>query len=148
MQNISARLRLDRWEGVLIVLAVFAALLLSPFLFFGQAFLAVDAHYTYYPLLTLFKTRLWSGDFLWNDLNFHGFPMGLGITYQWHLLLYPLIAFLSPITTLHWGSSSTSRWDPCLLGMCFDGWDVHRKRLSSERCCIKSSHGRGSSISR
>lgn len=92
------------WFHALLLLAIFYGIVFSPFLFGGWSFLSVDAHYTNYPLLTLFKDRYLTGDFIWNDLNFHGFPMGLGFSFCFHLLLYPLIHFLSPISTLHWGT--------------------------------------------
>lgn len=92
-----------RWYHAIGIISIFYGVVFSPFLFGGLSFLSVDANYTNYPLLTLFKDRYLTGDFIWNDLNFHGFPMGLGFSFNFHFPLYPLIHFLSPISTLHWG---------------------------------------------
>ncbi len=95
-------IRLDRWQGIILVHAIFLLLLFYPLLLGNGAFAHKDARMEVYPFLTLFDQHIFTPSALWNSMNFHGFPAFLTNGYLFHPLLYLLLPLLSPVTTLHW----------------------------------------------
>ena len=60
---------------IILFLVILAAVILSPFLFYGRIFLDADVTTYYYPVFDFYSRALKSGEsFLWNPLLYSGFP--------------------------------------------------------------------------
>ncbi len=96
------RRALDRWWGMLIVLAIPIFIWLSPVLV-GGMLIAEEPFWYHIPLYTFYKNAIASGDsFLWNPYNFSGFPSFVSVVGFFSPIHYLAFRFFPVMDAFHW----------------------------------------------
>lgn len=91
-----------RWWGVLLVVAIPIFVAFSPVLIGGKA-IAEESLWYHVPLYTFYRDAITGGEsFLWNPLNFSGFPSFVSVVGFFSPVHYAVFSLLPAVTAYHW----------------------------------------------